>query len=90
MIIPLLNYFDIIVLLNMQFVKWIIVANLIAWPIGYWLMDSWLQNFAYRVDLSIWIFIMSAIISLGIALITVSYQSLKAANANPTESLRTE
>jgi len=81
---------QIIVLLNMQFVKWIIIANLIAWPIGYWLMDSWLQNFAYRIDLSIWIFIMSAIISLGIALITVSYQSLKAANANPTESLRTE
>ncbi|MFC2082278.1 ABC transporter permease [Bacteroidota bacterium] len=74
----------------MQFVKWIIIANLIAWPISYFMMESWLENFAYRVDITIWIFIISAAISLGIALITVSYQSLKAASSNPVDALKYE
>jgi len=81
---------QIMVLLNKQFVKWILIANIIAWPVAYLLMTSWLENFAYRIDVSIWTLFISGFISLGIAILTVSYQSAKAANANPTESLRSE
>ena len=80
----------IIFLLSTGFTKWIIFANLISWPIAYYAMYRWLQNFAYRININIWIFILSGTIALFIALLTVSYQTVKAATANPVDSLRYE
>jgi putative ABC transport system permease protein len=77
-------------LLTGQFVKWVIVANLIAWPVGYWIMNRWLQEFAFRASLSIWIFLISGLAALSIAALTVSSQVIKAALANPAESLKYE
>ncbi len=73
-----------------EFSKWVIIANIIAWPVAYYFMNRWLHNFAYRVNLGLWIFVMSAVSALFIALLTVSYQSIKAATANPVDSLRYE
>lgn len=81
---------QIFVLLSKDFIKWVIVANLIAWPVSFYLMDNWLQNFAYRTEIGYFVFIYSAILALFIALITVSFQSLKAAFANPVNSLKYE
>lgn len=80
----------VLVFLNMRFIKWVLVANLIAWPIAFFAMSVWLRGFAYRVDLTIGPFILSAMIALIIAFITISYQSIKAATANPADSLRYE
>jgi putative ABC transport system permease protein len=80
----------IILLLSKEFTKWIIAANLLAWPIAYFLMKRWLQNFAFRISIGVGTFLLAAFFALLIALITVSYQSLKAALANPIESLRYE
>jgi len=77
-------------LLSKEFLKWLAIANLIAWPIAYYLMSKWLQDFAYRVDMGWWLFLLSGGIALLIALLTVSYQAIKAATANPIESLRYE
>ena len=77
-------------LLITKFIKWVLMANIIAWPLAYFAMNKWLQNFAYRTDMSIWIFIISGLTALAIALLTVSYQSIKAATANPVDSLRYE
>jgi putative ABC transport system permease protein len=77
-------------LLTGQFVKWVIVANLIAWPLGYWIMSRWLQGFAFRATLSVWIFLASGLVALSIAALTVSSQVIKAALANPAESLKYE
>ena len=77
-------------LLTGQFVKWVIVANLIAWPVGYWIMNRWLQGFVFRASLSIWIFLASGLAALAVAAVTVSSQVIKAALANPAESLKYE
>lgn len=76
--------------LSRGFTKWVVVANIFAWPIAYLAMNKWLQNFAYRIDMSVWIFILAGLVALVIALVTVSYQAIKAAMANPIESLRYE
>jgi putative ABC transport system permease protein len=80
----------IVVLLSKEFLKWVIVANIIAWPIAWYGMNNWLQNFAYRIDVGVWTFVLSAMLALVIALLTVSYQAVKAAIANPVDSLRYE
>jgi putative ABC transport system permease protein len=80
----------IIVLLSKEFTKWVLLANLIAWPIGYFVMKKWLENFAYRTNIGIEIFVGAALIALAIAMLTVSYQSIKAAIANPIKALRYE
>ncbi len=67
-----------------------LIANIIAWPVAYYFMDRWLQNFAYRTDIKIWTFLLSGALTFIIALLTVSYQTVKAANANPVDSLRYE
>jgi len=77
-------------LLSKDFVKLVLIAILIASPIAWWLMNNWLQEFAYRVNISWWIFIAAGLLALLIALITVSLQAIKAAIANPIRSLRTE
>ena len=65
-------------------------ANVITWPIAYYAVHKWLQNFAYRISIGIWIFILCGTFSLLIALLTISYQSIKAATAIPVNSLRYE
>ena len=80
----------IIILLSKEFVKWVLIANLIAWPAAYYFMNKWLQDFANKIELSWWMFILSGGIALLIALATVSFQAVKAATANPVKSLRYE
>jgi len=81
---------SIILMLLKEFAKWLVLANLIAFPIAYYFMNKWLQDFVYRIDISWWIFVLSGGIALLIALFTVSYQAIKAATANPIKSLRYE
>ncbi len=73
-----------------QFVKWVVVANLIAWPAGYWIMGRWLRGFAMRTSLDAGIFLLSGLAALAVAVLTVSYQVLRAATANPADALRYE
>jgi len=80
----------IIVLLSKQFLKWVAVANIIALPIAWILSYTWLRNYPYRTGVGIWIFILTAAMTLVIAFLTVSYQSVKAARSNPVDSLRYE
>jgi putative ABC transport system permease protein len=80
----------IFMLLSREFAKWVLIANIIAWPIAYFAMNRWLRNFAYRVTIGIDVFFLSALASLAIALFTVSYRSLKASVTNPVDSLRYE
>ena len=80
----------IIVLLSREFMKWVVVANIIAWPIGYFAMRSWLQNFAYRIPLSAWMFLGAALAAFLIAAIVISLQTYRAASANPADSLKYE
>jgi putative ABC transport system permease protein len=81
---------EIILLLTREFAVWVLMANLIAWPVAYYIMNSWLKNFAYRVNLNLGVFVLAAIIALIIALSTISFQTIKAARANPVESLKYE
>jgi len=81
---------EILILLNKDFVKWVAIAFIIATPIAYYIMNKWLQNFAYKTSLSWWIFALAGLMALGIALLTVSWQSWKAATRNPVEALRYE
>jgi putative ABC transport system permease protein len=80
----------IVVLLSKEFVKWVALANIIAWPIAWFMSKAWLQNFAYRTSIEIWIFLFAGILALAIAVLTVSFQSVKAATANPVDCLRYE
>ncbi len=81
---------EIVALLSKEFVKWVLVANVVAWPLAYYVMNNWLKNFAYRTDMSVWIFVASGGLAFIIALATVSSHAIKAAMANPVESLRYE
>ena len=81
---------EVLIMLNKDFVKWVVVAFVIATPIAYYAMNKWLENFAYKTSLSWWIFALAGLLALGIALLTVSFQSWKAASRNPVESLRYE
>jgi putative ABC transport system permease protein len=74
----------------MEFIKWVLVAVIIATPIAWYTMHNWLQNFVYKTELSWWIFLLAGIIAFGIALLTVTWQSWKAATRNPVEALRYE
>jgi len=77
-------------LLSKDFIKWALIANIIAWPIAWYAMNKWLQGFAYRIDMTILPFLLSGILAILIALLTVSWQAVKAATANPIDSLRYE
>ncbi len=77
-------------LLNKNFTQWVVVAFIIAIPLSYFILNKWLENFAYKTDLSWWIFALAGVLALGIALLTVSWQSWKAATQNPVEALRYE
>jgi putative ABC transport system permease protein len=82
--------YEILLMLNKDFVKWVGIAFVIACPVAWYAMYKWLQSFAYKTELSWWIFALAGIIALGIALLTVSFQSYKAAIKNPVDSLRYE
>ena len=81
---------NIIFLLSKEFTKWILIANLIAWPVAFYTMGKWLQNFAYRIHIGLGVFILSGVIAMLIAILTVIYQAVKAANSNPVEALKYE
>jgi ABC-type antimicrobial peptide transport system permease subunit len=81
---------NIFMLMNGRFIKWILLSNLIAWPLAWFSMHKWLENYAYRTTISWWIFPAAAIASIIIAFITVTYQSLSAAGTNPAETVRYE
>ncbi|KAB2878831.1 FtsX-like permease family protein [bacterium] len=80
----------IVALLSKEFLKWVLISNLIAWPLAYYFMNSWLENFAYRIDITMGVFVIAGGAALCIALLTVSLQAFKAASANPVEALKYE
>ncbi len=82
------SVFEIIKLLSMEFTKWVILANIFAIPIGWFLMNKWLQNFAYRTNIPWFIFIITAGLVFIIAIVTISFQSYQAATTNPADSIR--
>jgi putative ABC transport system permease protein len=77
-------------MLSKDFLKLVIISAVFAFPLAWWFMHKWLQDFAYRINIGWWIFIAAGAIALLIALLTVSFQAIKAAVANPVKSLRTE
>lgn len=81
---------NIILLLSKEFVQLVMIASVVAIPLAYFFMGGWLADFAYRIDLTIWVFILAAAAAMAIALLTVGYQALKASSKNPVEALRYE
>lgn len=84
------SVFSIVGLLSKDFLKLVIIAIVVASPIGWYVMNRWLQDFAYRIDIDWWVFALAGSLAVGIALLTVSFQSIKAALMNPVTSLRSE
>lgn len=84
------KFIEILALLNFDFLKWVAIAFAIAIPIAWYIMHNWLLNFAYKTILSWWVFALAGLLALGIALLTVSWQSWRAATKNPVEALRYE
>lgn len=80
----------IIVILSKEFAQWVLLANVFSWPLAYYFMRKWLEGFAYHIDINIWAFLGSGFLAVLIALTTVSFQTIKAASANPVDSLRYE
>jgi putative ABC transport system permease protein len=81
---------NIVTMLSKDFIKLVIISAVIAFPLAGWMMSKWLQDFAYRINISWWIFLLAGVLAILIALVTVSFQAIKAALANPVKSLRTE
>ncbi|HPF52854.1 MAG TPA: ABC transporter permease [Draconibacterium sp.] len=81
---------EVLIMLNKDFVRWVVIAFVIATPAAYYAMNKWLESFAYKTTLSWWIFALAGLLVLGIALLTVSWQSWRAATRNPVEALRYE
>lgn len=84
------SVYNIVSLLTGDFIRLILLANIIAWPLAYWGITTWLQNYAFRIDINIWLFIIPALLILLIALLTVSVQTIKASRANPVKALKYE
>jgi putative ABC transport system permease protein len=80
----------IVVLLTKEFSRWVLLANLIAWPLSYLAMNRWLEEFPYQADIKLWIFLGTGLATFMVAILTVSYQSIRAALSNPADSLRYE
>jgi putative ABC transport system permease protein len=81
---------EIVAMISKDFIRLVLIAFVIAFPVGWWMMNKWLQSFAYRIDISWWVFAFAGLLTIAIALITVSLQAIKAAMANPVKSLRSE
>ncbi len=80
----------ILVLMNKEFTKWVLIANLIAWPLAYYGMNKWLQSFVYRIEINWWIFLLAGGVAFFVSISTVSIQTIKTAIANPIDSLKNE
>ena len=81
---------EIVAMISKDFIKLVLIAFVIAFPVAWWMMNKWLQSFAYRINISWWVFALAGVLTIAIALITVSFQAIKAAMANPVKSLRSE
>ena len=81
---------SIVALLSKDFLKLVVIAILIASPLAWWAMDKWLRDFAYKIDIEWWVFALAGLLAVSIALLTVSFQSIRAALVNPVKSLRSE
>ena len=79
---------DILIMLSKTFIKWVLVANIIAWPIAYYISNDWLEDYPYRINMNPGIFVIAGFLALVIALLTVSWQAVKTARANPVDALR--
>ena len=77
-------------LLSKDFIKLVLISCMVAFPVAWWAMNNWLQNYQYRIEISWWMFVAAGGAAIVIALATVSFQAVKAATANPVKSLRTE
>ena len=84
------SLFRIITMLSSESIKWVVISNIIAWPVGYFLMKTWLQSYAYRTSIDIAFFIIAGALTFFIALSTVSYHTLKSGLADPVDSIRYE
>ena len=76
--------------LSISFAIWVLIANAIAWPLAWMVMDNWLKNFAYRINLYWWVFALSGFLAMAIALLTVGFQVARAGRKNPIDALRYE
>jgi len=81
---------NVVTMLSKDFLKLVLIAALFAFPLAWWAMHSWLQDFSYRINITWWVFVVAAILAILIALLTISFQAIKAATANPVKNLRTE
>ena len=81
---------SVVLLLTQELIKLVVISAVIASPIAWYVMHKWLQNFAYRIEMSCWMFALAGVIALTIALLTVSWQAIRAATANPVEALKYE
>jgi ABC-type antimicrobial peptide transport system permease subunit len=81
---------NVITLLSKDFLQLVAISSVVAFPLAWWMMHNWLQDFAYRINISWWVFVIAGGLAVVIALLTVSFQAIKAAVANPVKSLRTE
>ena len=81
---------DVLIMLSKTFIKWVLVANIIAWPIAYYISNDWLEDYPYRINMNLGVFVIAGFLALVIALLTVSWQAVKSARANPVDALRYE
>jgi len=81
---------SVIVLLSKEFIKWIFLANVVAWPLAWFMMNKWLQNFAYRVNIGWIVFVLAASVTMFIGIFTFIFQTVKTACTDPVDSLRYE
>jgi putative ABC transport system permease protein len=81
---------NVLLLLSREFIKWIILANILAWPLAWFLMNRWLENFAFKMDIGWKIFVLTGFLTMSFGVITFIFQTVKAASANPSDSLRYE
>ena len=81
---------NLLYLLSKDFLVLVLIAFIIATPLSWWIMNNWLQDYAYRINITWWVFAIAGFAALLIALMTISFQAIKAAIANPVKSLRTE
>jgi len=81
-----------VMLLSREFTKWVVISNVVAWPVSYYAMNKWLQSFAYRININhnLFVFVLAAFVAMAIAWLTVGFQAVKAASRNPVDSLRYE
>jgi putative ABC transport system permease protein len=81
---------EVVLLLSREFIKWVVIANVVAWPIAYYIMNRWLEGFAYRINFGMAVFVIAGFAALVIAVLTVSYQAIRAARANPVDAIQYE